>query len=66
MGLGRIGLALGGLLGYVAGGWLSDSSYALQAPALPWLVLSGVGAVTWGVLAWQFRGQTGLRTQPVW
>jgi MFS transporter, DHA1 family, multidrug resistance protein len=66
MGLGRIGLALGGLLGYVAGGWLSDSSHALQAPALPWLVLSGVGAVTWGVLAWQFRGQTGLRAQPVW
>ncbi|GAB2876204.1 multidrug efflux MFS transporter MdtH [Pseudoduganella ginsengisoli] len=65
MGLGRIGLALGGLLGYVAGGWLSDSSRALQAPALPWLVLSGIGAVTWLVLARQFRGQFALRTGAV-
>ncbi len=57
MGLGRIGLALGGLLGYVAGGWLSDSSRALHAPALPWLVLSAVGGATWLVLAWQFRSR---------
>lgn len=64
MGLSRIGLALGGLLGYVAGGWLSDSSRALHAPALPWLVLSGIGAVTWLVLARQFRGCFTLATAP--
>jgi DHA1 family multidrug resistance protein-like MFS transporter len=56
MGLSRIGLALGGLLGYVAGGWLSDSSRLLALPALPWLVLSGIGAATWLVLARQFFG----------
>lgn len=55
MGLSRIGLALGGLLGYVAGGWLTDSSRALQMPALPWLVLSGIGAMTWLILARQFN-----------
>ncbi|MRV72376.1 multidrug efflux MFS transporter MdtH [Duganella sp. FT92W] len=55
MGLSRIGLALGGLLGYVAGGWLTDSSRALHMPALPWLVLGGIGAITWLILARQFN-----------
>ena len=46
MGLSRIGLAVGGLFGYTAGGWLLDWSRAAQRPALPWLVLAAIGMAT--------------------
>ena len=51
MGLGRLGLALGGLFGYTAGGWLLDWSRAAHAPALPWLVLAAIGMLTLATLA---------------
>jgi DHA1 family multidrug resistance protein-like MFS transporter len=51
MGLSRIGLAVGGLSGYLAGGWLLDWSRAVHTPALPWLVLAAFGMLTLAVLA---------------
>jgi DHA1 family multidrug resistance protein-like MFS transporter len=55
MGLSRIGLAVGGLSGYTAGGWLLDLSRALRTPQLPWLVLAGIGMLTWTMLALTFK-----------
>lgn len=58
IGLSRIGLALGGLLGYVGGGYLLDAGKALGIPGLPWMVLCAVGCLTWTALAYQFsRGR---------
>jgi len=51
MGLSRIGLAVGGLFGYTAGGWLLDWSRAVRTPALPWLVLAAIGWLTLTALA---------------
>lgn len=51
MGLSRFGLAVGGLFGYTAGGWLLDWSRALRTPSLPWLVLAAIGLLTLSVLA---------------
>ncbi len=50
MGLSRIGLAVGGLSGYTAGGWLLDLSRKLDTPALPWLMLAATGMLTLSVL----------------
>ncbi len=50
MGLSRIGLALGGLSGYTAGGWLLDLSGSLHAPSLPWLMLGATGLLTLAIL----------------
>lgn len=46
MGMGRIGLALGGLSGYAGGGLLLDAARKWQLPALPWLVLALTGGAT--------------------
>ncbi|QBJ78487.1 multidrug efflux MFS transporter MdtH [Aquitalea sp. USM4] len=46
LGCSRVGLAVGGALGYVGGGWLLDASHQWQLPALPWLCLSLVGSIT--------------------
>ncbi|SFG89069.1 MFS transporter, DHA1 family, multidrug resistance protein [Duganella sp. CF458] len=51
MGLSRFGLALGGLFGYTAGGWLLDWSRAMRAPQLPWLAMAGIGWLTLALLA---------------
>lgn len=53
MGLSRFGLAVGGLFGYTAGGWLLDCSRAVRTPALPWLVLAAIGLVTLCALAFR-------------
>ena len=50
MGLSRIGLAIGGLSGYTAGGWLMDASHRLAWPGLPWLVLAAIGLCTLAAL----------------
>lgn len=55
MGFSRLGLALGGALGYTGGGWMYDTGQASGLPALPWLLLGGVGAVTLLALYWQFN-----------
>ena len=54
MGASRLGLALGGGGGFLAGGWLYDFAQRQQQPGLPWLLLAGVGAVTFIALARQF------------
>jgi len=51
MGFSRIGLAVGGLSGYTAGGWLLDLSRKMDAPSLPWLVLAAIGILTLTVLS---------------
>lgn len=61
MGLSRIGLALGGLLGYAVGGYLLDAGKVLGLPALPWIVLSAVGCLTLAALALQFCGAASWR-----
>jgi DHA1 family multidrug resistance protein-like MFS transporter len=64
MGMGRFGLAIGGLVGYTGGGLLLDRARALDLPALPWLVLALVGLTTWLALYWQFasaRNSTALK-----
>ncbi|MEW9900787.1 multidrug efflux MFS transporter MdtH [Chitinivorax sp. PXF-14] len=61
MGFGRIGLALGGAVGYLAGGSLYDLGQALHRPALPWLALGCIGAGTLYSLRRQFSAPHGLR-----
>ncbi|WP_368766311.1 multidrug efflux MFS transporter MdtH, partial [Enterobacter hormaechei] len=46
MGFSRLGLALGGALGYTGGGWLFDAGKALHQPELPWVMLGMVGFMT--------------------
>ncbi len=68
MGMGRIGLAIGGLFGYTGGGALLDFARDHKLPALPWLSLACVGLVTWLALRWQFspaRERAALQLKPV-
>jgi DHA1 family multidrug resistance protein-like MFS transporter len=51
MGFSRLGLALGGMTGYVGGGALHDYAMAQGQPWLPWLVLGTVGVTTLLLLA---------------
>lgn len=64
MGLSRFGLALGGLFGYTAGGWLLDWSRASRTPALPWLVLAAIGLLTLTVLACAAAPLPGAKKSP--
>ena len=54
MGFSRLGLALGGALGYAGGGWLFDAGKATHQPELPWIMLALIGLVTFFALLWQF------------
>ncbi|KMN31400.1 multidrug resistance protein MdtH [Chromobacterium sp. LK1] len=54
MGASRLGLALGGGIGFFAGGWLYDFAQRQQQAGLPWLLLSIIGAITFIALARQF------------
>lgn len=54
MGFSRLGLALGGALGYAGGGWLFDAGKAFNQPELPWMMLSLIGLITFFALLWQF------------
>jgi DHA1 family multidrug resistance protein-like MFS transporter len=54
MGMGRMGLAIGGLFGYTGGGALLDFARDHKLPMLPWLSLAFVGLATWLALRWQF------------
>ncbi|XEI32491.1 multidrug efflux MFS transporter MdtH [Aeromonas veronii] len=63
MGFSRLGLALGGMTGYVGGGSLYDFSLQQGQPALPWLVLGTIGVATILMLAHCFshRPELGMR-----
>ena len=54
MGFSRLGLAIGGAVGYIGGGWLFDMGKALQQPELPWMMLGIIGIITFLGLGWQF------------
>ncbi|AVD63464.1 multidrug efflux MFS transporter MdtH [Serratia sp. CY49633] len=54
MGFSRLGLALGGALGYTGGGWIYDTGRTMNMPELPWLLLGAVGFATLLALYWQF------------
>ncbi|AUH01067.1 multidrug transporter MdtH [Prodigiosinella confusarubida] len=55
MGFSRMGLALGGMLGYSGGGWLFDVGKSLGQPELPWCMLGIIGLITLAALYWQFH-----------
>lgn len=55
MGFSRLGLALGGALGYTGGGWMYDTGRTLEMPELPWFMLGLIGLVTLIGLYWQFN-----------
>ncbi|MGQ8815972.1 multidrug efflux MFS transporter MdtH [Serratia sp. NA_13] len=55
MGFSRLGLALGGALGYTGGGWMYDTGHSLNMPELPWLLLGITGFITLFALYWQFN-----------
>lgn len=61
MGFSRLGLALGGALGYTGGGWLFDAGKALHQPELPWFMLGMVGFMTLIALWWQFSDKRSTR-----
>ncbi|EOC9246523.1 multidrug efflux MFS transporter MdtH [Enterobacter hormaechei] len=61
MGFSRLGLALGGALGYTGGGWLFDAGKALHRPELPWVMLGMVGFMTLIALWWQFSDKRSTR-----
>ncbi|MBZ3656045.1 hypothetical protein JS565_20505 [Salmonella enterica subsp. enterica serovar Senftenberg] len=46
MGFSRLGLAIGGAIGYIGGGWLFDMGKALAQPELPWMMLGIIGFIT--------------------
>ncbi|EIQ74150.1 putative membrane protein [Shigella flexneri 1235-66] len=54
MGFSRLGLAIGGAIGYIGGGWLFDMGKALSQPELPWMMLGIIGFITFLALGWQF------------
>ena len=54
MGFSRLGLALGGALGYTGGGWMYDTGRMMNMPELPWPLLGAVGFATLLALYWQF------------
>lgn len=58
MGFSRLGLALGGALGYTGGGWMYDTGNAMGRPELPWFLLGLVGFITLFALYWQFNPRT--------
>ena len=61
MGFSRLGLALGGALGYTGGGWQFDAGKALHQPELPWVMLGMVGFMTLIALWWQFSDKRSTR-----
>lgn len=61
MGFSRLGLALGGALGYTGGGWLFDAGKALHQPEMPWVMLGMVGFMTLIALWWQFSDKRSTR-----
>ena len=61
MGFSRLGLVLGGALGYTGGGWLFDAGKALHQPELPWVMLGMVGFMTLIALWWQFSDKRSTR-----
>ncbi len=62
MGFSRLGLAIGGAIGYTGGGWLYDYGHAYHVPEFPWILLGTIGLITLVLL---FQWQRNQNTQPV-
>ncbi|AVZ80988.1 multidrug transporter MdtH [Edwardsiella ictaluri] len=62
MGFSRLGLALGGALGYTGGGWMYDMGRSMNMPELPWALLGIIGMLTLALLYWQFSLQVPCAT----
>lgn len=61
MGFSRLGLAIGGAIGYIGGGWLFDLGKSTQQPELPWMMLGVIGIITFLALGWQFSHKRAAR-----
>lgn len=57
MGFSRLGLALGGFIGYTGAGWLYDVATQIGLPHLPWVILTLVGLLTLGYLEYLFKNE---------
>lgn len=55
MGFSRLGLALGGAVGYTGGGWMYDIGHQWNMPQLPWFLLGIIGFITLWALHKQFN-----------
>ncbi|XQK42125.1 multidrug efflux MFS transporter MdtH [Escherichia coli] len=61
MGCSRLGLAIGGAIGYIGGGWLFDLGKSAHQPELPWMMLGIIGIFTFLALGWQFSQKRAAR-----
>jgi len=61
LGTSRLGLALGGAVGYLGGGWLYDLALQRSQPWLPWVSLALIGGLTFAALYRQFFVSSGLQ-----
>ncbi|WP_392560944.1 multidrug efflux MFS transporter MdtH [Orbus sturtevantii] len=57
MGFSRLGLALGGFIGYTGAGWLYDVALEIDLPKLPWFILTLIGIVTLIYLQYLFKDE---------
>ncbi|MCX8649276.1 multidrug efflux MFS transporter MdtH [Gilliamella sp. B2776] len=57
MGFSRLGLALGGFMGYTGAGWLYDIAIQIGFPHLPWIILTFIGLVTLAYLQYLFKNE---------
>ncbi|OCF97554.1 MULTISPECIES: multidrug efflux MFS transporter MdtH [Gilliamella] len=57
MGFSRLGLALGGFIGYTGAGWLYDLALQIGLPHLPWIILTLIGLLTLGYLEYLFKNE---------
>ena len=60
MGFSRLGLALGGFIGYTGAGWLYDIAIKIGFPHLPWIILTFVGLLTLAYLQFLFKDEPPL------
>jgi hypothetical protein len=57
VGFSRLGLAIGGFIGYTGAGWLYDIAMQIGFPHLPWIVLTTIGLLTLSYLQYQFKNE---------
>lgn len=57
MGFSRLGLALGGFIGYTGAGWLYDIAIEIGFPHLPWIILTFIGLLTLAYLQYLFKDE---------
>ncbi|WP_392558346.1 multidrug efflux MFS transporter MdtH [Orbus mooreae] len=63
MGFSRLGLALGGFIGYTGAGWLYDIAFDIDLPKLPWFVLTAIGIITLLYLQYLFRDKPPIKRE---